>query len=126
MSFDALIVDQVANAYVILGAGSAVLAHVEPGTYDPGSGTSTGSVTSTCTTQVKLDGTSLKTLGFKFGDGLVQGGDIDGSIPGKGLTFAPLPGDTLTANGFPYVIVSVRPSYTPGGSAAEYSLLLRK
>ena len=124
MSFDTLIRDQVANAYNMLGASWAVLSKDTNSLEDPATGLAT-TATQTCRTRAKLDATALKTLGFKFGDGLVQMGDIEASIPAKGLPFLPEPGDNLSAIGKQFKVICVRPAYAPGGMATEYTLLVR-
>jgi len=126
VSYDALIIAQVAQSYRLLKAASAVLSRNVLGAIDPATGKSVSSSTLTCSTLCKLDSTSIKTLGYKFGDGLVQGGDIMASIPSKGLTFSPQPGDFLTVLNWPYVVIETRPEFAPGGSVCEWNLLVRK
>ncbi len=126
MSYDTLILNQIAQSYKLLDAPTGVLSHTTAGTYDPVSGGTTGGVTTTYNVQCKLDAGSFKRLGFKFGDGLVQGGMIEISMPAKGLAIKPLPGDLVTIGGTQYQVVANDPNFAPGGTAVEYSLLVKQ
>jgi hypothetical protein len=125
MSLDSLIVNQIANSYKLLKAASATITRTTLGAIDPSTGEPSTTATQSYSTRCKLDATSLKTLGFRFGDGLVQGGDIQISIPAKGVSFAPRAGDTATTKSVVYVVIDVRPSYAPGGAETEYNCLVR-
>jgi hypothetical protein len=122
---DALFTDLASSLITEYGT-PAVLTQVTPGAYDPATGTTAAGTTTNTNVSAVLDATSLKTLGYKFGEGLVQGGDIEATIPGKSINgHPPLPQDTLTFNGWPWVIVGVRPTYS-GGVAVSYQLLVRR
>lgn len=125
MSFDALILDQVDMAYDLLGCASVTITRTTDGGYDPATGGTT-TTTQTQPAKFKLDGSSLQTLGYKFGADLVQASDVSASIPAKGLDFAPLPGDVLALPAGNHRVISVQPQYAPGGTATEYALLVRK
>ena len=72
----------------------------------PGTGEVVG-VTTTYPVNALLDADKSSSLGFQFGDGLVQAGDIKATIAGV----KPLLGDVLTVGGTPYTVKAVRPSY---------------
>ncbi len=84
----------------------ATLARTAPGAYDPGTGAVVG-VTTTYPVNALLDATHLQSLGFQFGEGLVQAGDIKATIAGV----KPQLGDVLTVGGTAYTVKAVRPSY---------------
>lgn len=85
----------------------ATLSHTTPGAYDPATGGVPSTVTTTSCNAV-LDAASLKTLGFKFGEALIQGGDIQASVSGA----LPVPGDTLTVPAGIFTVIDVRPVYS--------------
>ena len=95
-----------------------------PGVYNPATGTATTSL-STCPTYAVLDASILQTLGFKFGAGLVQGGDIKALISAKGLTFTPAPGDNLQMGAVTYKVIAVAPTYVMD-QAVVFDLLVRR
>ena len=64
-------------------------------------------------------------LGFKFGHDLIQGGEIQATIPAKGLAITPAPGDKLTVGAVTYSVVDVRPIYVMD-QVATYELLVRR
>lgn len=103
---------------------AATLARSTPGLHDAASGAPALATTTSTATSAVLDASSLKTLGFKFGDGLVQGGDLQATIPAKGLDFNPQPGDVLTVDSSPYRVAAVRPTYS-GATPVMFELLLR-
>lgn len=116
-----------AQAYQAIKAYGApvTLQRTAPGVYNPTTGTGgTPTVTTTGTFGI-LDTTSIKTLGFKYGDDLVRSGDIQITIPAKNLTFAPELGDTLVTPQWPYIIAGIRPVYS-GSVAVIYECLGRK
>ena len=121
------LLDDVGDVYAGLGelAAPAVLSHTTRGVHNSATGTPGVNTITTCNTLAVLDATSMRGLGFKYGEGLVQGGDIDALVPGKGLTFTPQPGDLITVAGTQYTIVTVRPTYA-GAVAVTHSLLVRK
>lgn len=87
------------------------LTHTASVTYDPATGTTTVGVTTITPVSALLDAPSLKTLGFRFGDGLVQAGDFAATVSG----IVPVPGDALTVlsgpYAGPYTIKDVRPEF---------------
>jgi len=121
--------DTVAATYAKLAgkglAATAVLTRVVPGAFDTTTGTNAAGTTTTSACFAVLDSSSLKTLGFKFGEGLVQGGEILATVPAKGLSFDPAAGDTLTTAGVPFVVIDVQPTYA-GDVAVMFSCLVRK
>jgi len=121
------LLDDVGGVFAGLGdlAAPATLTRTVPGAYDPVTGTNGAPTVTNCATSAVLDSSSLKTLGFVFGDGLVQGGDIGAMIPAKGLTFDPAPGDTLTVLGWAYVVIAVQPTFA-GAVPVFHKLLVRK
>lgn len=82
------------------------LTHTTPGAYDPATGT-TSNVQAVTPCSALLDASSLKTLGFKFGDGLVQAGDIMATVSGV----VPVPGDVLAVAIGSFSVKDVRPQY---------------
>ena len=121
------LLDDVGDAFAGLGelAATATITRVTPGAYVPATGLNATGTTTTCNCVAVLDSTSLKGLGFKFGEGLVQSGDIEALVPAKGLSFDPLPGDIITAAGIQFTVVSVRPAYA-GSVAVMFACLVRK
>lgn len=123
------VVDKVASAYATLArkglAASATLTRTVPGAYDPATGTNTAGTTTTSACLVSLDGSSLASLGFKFGEGLVQAGDLLASVPAKGLTFQPGPGDKLTIGTAIYTVVQSKPTYA-GHLPALWEMAVRR
>ena len=126
MSYDALIVEQVYNAYELLGCATATLSRTVLGPVDPGTGEPTSETTQTCPTRFKFGSTSIKGLGYKFGEGLIKGGELEIIIPAMNLAFAPEAGDRITAKGVLYSVVKVAPSFAPGGAEVEFSMLVKK
>ena len=101
----------------------ATLTRVVPGAYDPATGGVTAGTTTTCNTSAVLDATA-KSLGFKFGEGLIQAGASMATLTAKGLTFTPAPGDKFTVGAIAYVVIAVRPVWA-GATAVLYELLVR-
>jgi len=122
------VLDKVASAYATLArnglAASGTLTRTTPGAYDPATGSSTSGTTATASCLVTLDGSSLVSLGFKFGEGLVQAGDLLASVPARGLTFQPGPGDKLTIGATQYTVVQSKPTYA-GHLPALWEMLVR-
>lgn len=108
------------KAYGALGT----LTRVTEGTFDPSTGTSSAGTTLTAQVPAMLDASSFRTLGFKFGEALVQGGDLMATVAG-GLTFEPAPGDTLTVPQGVFSVVATRPAYL-GADAVTWELLVRR
>ncbi|BDU76299.1 hypothetical protein [Mesoterricola sediminis] len=127
MNLDPLLVSQVHKAYVLTGAPKGAITRKVKGEIDPGQGEPVSVTTLTAAPLYREDSTSLKTLGSKFGEDLVLGGDVQISIPAYKLAFRPEAGDRFSyADGASRAIVDVRPSYAPGGTPTEYSLLVRR
>ena len=85
MSLDTLTLNQVANAYKLLKAASGVLSRSNQGVVDPATGEPISHTDLNCPTRCRIDASSPKTLGFKFSEGLVQGGGHSGFHPGQGI-----------------------------------------
>lgn len=119
------ILDDVGGAFSDLGdlAAAGTLTRKTPGTYDPATGTSSVTTTTSACKAV-LDATSIRSLGFKFGEGLVQAGDLMATIPSKGLAFNPAAGDTLTLTVGTFTLVSVSPTYA-GSVPVMFACLVR-
>jgi hypothetical protein len=104
---------------------AGTLSHIDTGGYDPATGTTTGAVTTVTPCSAMLDSSSLKTLGFKFGDGLVQGGDMMATLAG----IVPAAGDILTINSGPYAapynVIAVQPQFI-GSDVPMVVCLVRK
>lgn len=117
----------VGAAFAGLGslAASATMTRETLGEYDPATGGPTPGTTTTATVWAVLDASSLRTMGFKFGEGLVQAGDIEALIPAQGLTFNPDAGDKLTVGGVSYTVIQARPTYE-GAVPVVWSLLVRR
>lgn len=125
MSLATLVYDSAARAIKAYGA-KAVLTHTVPGAYNPATGT-TGTPTVTATNcSVTLDVVSKRIPGMKFGtNDLVQEGDLFATVPAKGLPVDPALGDTITFNGFPWVIKAIWPTYV-GGTAVVFECQVRR
>jgi len=57
---------------------------------------------------------------------MMQGGDIEAMVCGKGLPFEILPGDLILANSIQFTVIDTRPVYAPGGAVLEVGCLVRK
>ena len=124
-NFDGLIRSQVAKAYDILGAPVVTISRTAKGDYDPVTGTSAAGTTLSQTAKAKLD-SSWRSLGYRFGPDLVKTGDIAVTVPALGLAFDPSQGDKLTIGASVYTVADVRPSFAPGGSVTEFTMLVRQ
>lgn len=124
-----MILDTVGSTFAKLStkglAAPAVLTRTTHGAHNSATGAPAAGTTTNCACLAVLDSSSLKTLGFVFDSNLVQGGDIQALIPAKGLTFDPLPGDTLTIGAVVYIVVDVKPTYA-GSVPVMFGLLVRK
>ena len=96
------------------------LTHTTPGAYDPATGT-TSNVQTVTPCSALLDSSSLKTLGFKFGDGMVQAGDIMATVSGV----VPVPGDVLAVAIGQFNVIDVRPQYV-GSDVVMAQCLVRR
>ena len=117
----------VSGVFAKLGglAASATITRTVLGAYDPVTGGPTPGSTTTINTKAVLDATSLRTLGLRYGEGLVQTGDIEAMIPAAGLTFDPAAGDILTLGGVTYTVIGARPTYE-GATPVIWNLLVRR
>lgn len=100
------------------------LTQITNGVYNPATGT-TSPVTVIANVSALMDATSLKTLGFKFGDGLIQSGDIQATIAAKGLPFVPGLGNVLAVPQGTFTVRDSRPEWI-GADAVIYNLLVRR
>jgi hypothetical protein len=124
MSTASLVLNQTYAALRKYGA-KAILSRVETsGEPDPVTGDALATET-TCQTFAVLDGSSQKGLGFKFGESLVQGGDMQVTIPAKGMSFEPKASDTFTVLSKVHKVVDVRPTYV-GDVPVKFDLLIRR
>lgn len=119
MSLASMVQKQAQAALGRYGA-PATLTHATPGAFDPATGTVT-STTTTASVRALLDASSLQGLGFKFGQDLVQGGDMKATVAGV----IPEPGDTLAMAMGTFTVIAVRPSYV-GDQAVMCECLVRK
>jgi hypothetical protein len=121
------ILDTVASTFAKLAgkglAASCVLSRAYVGAYDPATGTNAVGAATTCAVPAVFDASGG--LGYVFGADLVQAGDIKASIPAKGLTLAPAPGDSLIALGSTFAVVGVKPTFA-GAVPVSYDLLVRR
>lgn len=122
-----LLLNTVSGVFAKLGgiAASATITRTVAGAYDPVTGGPTPGSSTTLSTKAVLDSTSLRTLGFRYGEGLVQTGDMEAMIPAAGLTFDPAAGDSLTVGGVAYVVIAARPTYE-GSTPVLWQLLVRR
>lgn len=94
------------------------------GAYNPATGTATqASVDTSC--KGVVDTSSSRALGFKFGEGLVQGGDVLVLLAAATLPSTPAPGDLVTIDGFDWVVIANRPTWS-GDQIALHEVLVRK
>lgn len=105
-------------------AAPAVLTRTTHGAHNSATGTPAAGTTTNCNC-LAVRSADAKGLGFLFGESLVQGGDEKALVPAKGLTFDPLPGDTLTMGGVPWVVIASQATYA-GAVPVMFSLLVRK
>ena len=106
----------------------AVFTHQESGPFDPVTGESAAGAVTTIPTFALLDASSLQSLGFRFGSGLVETGDIAATVAADAFTSKPIPGDRLEITEGEYAgsygIHAVRPLMV-GSAAITYELLVR-
>lgn len=126
MSLATLAQNQAANAIRRYGM-PGTLTRTTLGTFDPATGTSASSSVSV-PIKATQGATNIKSLGFKFGEGLVQTGDFALDIPAKGLPFVPKAGDAVAITSGDlagaYKVVDNKPTVV-GRLAAIHSLLVR-
>lgn len=120
------LLDEVGGAFDGLGdlAAPATLTRTTPGAYDPATGTNATGTTTVCSCKAVLDASSSGALGFKFGTGLIQTGDMLALVPAHKLTFVPASGDKLTISSTDYAVIANQPTYG-GATALLHQLLVR-
>ena len=121
------LLNTVSGVFARLGglAASATITRTVAGAYDPVTGGPTTGSTTAINTKAVLDASSTKALGSRYGEGLVQTGDLEAMIPAAGLTFDPAAGDSLTVGGVAYVVIGARPTYE-GSTPVLWQLLVRR
>jgi hypothetical protein len=121
------LLNTVSGVFAKLGglAATATITRTVAGAYDPVTGGPTPGSTTAISTKAVLDGSGTKTLGSRYGEGLVQTGDLEAMIPAAGLTFDPAAGDSLTVGGVAYVVIDARPTYE-GATPVLWQLLVRR
>ncbi len=127
MSLATTLQDSAARAFKIKGvSASATLTQTTPGAFDPVTGT-TGVGTSTVTACLATLSTLTKRIpGGAFGaNSLIQEGDLFATIPAKGITVDPAPGDTLTFRGAVWTVKGTWPTFV-GSTPVLYELWVRK
>ncbi len=123
MSLATVLQDSAARAFKIKGLSApGTLTQTTPGTFDPATGTSP-ETSVTANVNAVMDA-SLKIPGFKFSPDLIQSGDIMATIPAKGLTFVPAPGDRLVVPQGTFAVKEVKPTWA-GSVAVLYEMLVR-
>lgn len=109
----------VANKLLTDKGESVTFSRESAGTFDPVTGTTTGSTTSTFSGYCHPSPYALQEI-----DGtLVQQGDIRLMV--ESMTSTPQPGDTVTFRSEAYRVMSNRPISVQGGDAAYYCQLRR-
>lgn len=116
----ASIVKSAASRVVKTYGDAGTLTHVVVGVYDPATGT-VGNVPTATACRAVRDASSLQGLGFTFGQGIVQTGDMKVILSGVD----PAQGDTLTLSDGDWTVIAVRPSYV-GADAVAYECLVRQ
>lgn len=122
------VLQDVSDLFAGLGefAVAGTITQNSAGAYNPATGQQSGRTPTVTPIVVALSATSMKTLGFKYGQqGLIQVGDIEAFLPAKGITIEVMPGDVVSAGGTNYRIVLVRPEFT-GATPVFYSCVVRK
>ena len=121
------LLNTVSGVFAKLGglAASATITRTVAGAYDPVTGGPTPGSTTTINTKAVLDGSGTKALGFRYGEGLVQTGDLEAMIPAAGLSFAPAAGDSLTVGVVAFTVIAARPTYE-GSMPVLWQLLVRR
>ena len=91
------------------------------GDYSVATGTSSqASVDTSC--KGVLDGSRL---GYKFGEGMVQAGDFSVLLAASALPSTPAPGDKVTIDGYDWVVIANRPTWS-GDQIALHEVLVRR
>lgn len=103
-----------------LGFQSVTLTSVTAGSYDPATGTTTPTTSTTSVRAVVEDYKGLALL-----NGLIQAGDKKVTIAGANVATAPKPTDSVTVGGVTYAVISVATTQ-PGSAAVIYELQCRK
>lgn len=124
MSFYGGLAKTVGNLLAKYGNATAQLVRSVPGAYDPVTGTATV-VETAFTVSVLLDASGVQTLGFKFGVGSINAGDLEATVAAEGLPVTPIPGDVLKVGGDALQVVKVQT--TPSiKNPVIHSLLVRR
>lgn len=118
MSLAGTVLASASRALKTYGA-KGTLAHSVAGPYDPATG-GTSVVTSYRNVNALLDASSLAGLGYKFGQDLVQAGDLKATITGTAEV-----GDVLTLAAGTFTVKAVQPSYV-GDVVVTSDLLVRR
>lgn len=103
---------------------SVVYRAMTQGAYNTATGTAPQSSVDTPCRGV-VDTQSLRTLGFKFGEGMVQNGDVLVLVAAAALPSTPAPGDRVTIDSFDWTVVANRPTWS-GDQIALHELLVRR
>jgi len=124
MSVASSVLDLFANLGEFVVSGT--LTQNSAGSYNVATGQQTGRTPTVTPIILFLDAVGMRGLGFKYGEqGLIQVGDIEATIPAKGIATPILPGDVVSANGTNYRVVLVRPTFT-GATPVLYQCVVRK
>lgn len=124
MSLSATLSNAVARTYKQFGERVTISQDI-PGAYDPTTGTLTGTTTKTATVYGTVELVSQKKLGYLFDGAMVQGGEMLVNLSAKGMTFVPMPGDSLITSRDNLVVVQAQP-VSIRGILVSYTLLVRK
>lgn len=117
---DAIARSAAASAIGSYGKAMTFLA-VTQGAYSVATGTAAQSSVDTACRGV-VDGSRL---GFKFGEGMVQAGDLSVLLAASSLPSTPAPGDLLTIDGHNWHVVANRPTWS-GDQIALHEVLVRR
>lgn len=117
MSLGTLALNQVTGSLKRYGC-RVVVTHISKCSGPDGS----SDTTQTVITSGAMDASSASGLGYKFGQGLVQGGDHKLTLPGN---VAVSTGDTLQALGSIWKVISIQPVYV-GDVQVSQDLLVRR
>ena len=105
------------------------ITHIEPGTFSPGPGTSSGDVTTNQTIRavsLPASGGKIAALDarYKLG-GVVFEKYAFIIIAGNDISFEPLPGDSVSMDSLAWVVLGVTPTRPNTGNGIIYELALR-
>lgn len=77
------------------GNAEGLLIRRTPGAYDPALGAPASPVETSYPVKAFVDASSLRTLGYRYGEALVKSGDLEATVAASGLPITPEPGDIL-------------------------------